>query len=376
MLDARELKIRRKYLGASEVPAVVGVDPYKTAADIWLSKVEQVDSPGSAATRAGTFLEPAILDWAAHELGVPESKQQRQAKKSRGIHRASLDLKIIGSPEAIEAKLIRSPAEMASLGEPGTDQLPDRVIVQAQSQIFVWGLQRVHVAVLNGRAEFGLYVVQRSEALIAQLVSRAEAFWSGYVIARKRPESVSPSMDMLKLIRRVPRKVASVPAQLILDAYRAREAAAEAAKEKRRALERLVFAIGDAEAAACQGRVYFRFAEVHRSGYTVQPTSYRKPVFTRETQALLENQNVKAKLPAAKTADRRKLACSPRKQRADARDQRPARQPVVRKRGKARAAASVQPRAVRQNRPGRNQQNAASTKMHSSKPDAIHHRGR
>ena len=54
---------RRKRLGATDVSAILGLNPYKTAYEVWLDKRNMLEPwNGNAATSLGLMLEPAILD--------------------------------------------------------------------------------------------------------------------------------------------------------------------------------------------------------------------------------------------------------------------------------------------------------------------------
>jgi len=70
--DGREawLKGRRDGLGGSDMAAILGEDPYKGAIDVWLSKVEGMESKvDRERTEVGNLLEPVVLSWYA--LGAP-----------------------------------------------------------------------------------------------------------------------------------------------------------------------------------------------------------------------------------------------------------------------------------------------------------------
>lgn len=59
---------RRKHLDASEVPAILGLSPYKSGYQVWLEKLGKVAPwQGSDASRAGQRLESAVLDQAEED---------------------------------------------------------------------------------------------------------------------------------------------------------------------------------------------------------------------------------------------------------------------------------------------------------------------
>ena len=65
-----ELKKRRKYLGGSEIAAVLGLSPFQTAAGLWDEKMGLVEpKPTSDAMWVGIYLEDGIAKlWHHHAM--------------------------------------------------------------------------------------------------------------------------------------------------------------------------------------------------------------------------------------------------------------------------------------------------------------------
>jgi predicted phage-related endonuclease len=55
------LEARKKYVTATEVASIFGLDPYKSANKTYQGKLEEVEVIDNIYMRAGRFLEPAIL---------------------------------------------------------------------------------------------------------------------------------------------------------------------------------------------------------------------------------------------------------------------------------------------------------------------------
>ena len=67
---------RRKYIGSSDVAAILGISPWRTALDVYLDKtqppVEEKLDPGRArAMTRGKRMEPYVIDLLAEETGLP-----------------------------------------------------------------------------------------------------------------------------------------------------------------------------------------------------------------------------------------------------------------------------------------------------------------
>ena len=97
---------RKRYLGASDVPAVIGVSPHKSAADVYYSKTCEFSKGGGKiphAIRVGNLAESAVLDYAEEEIGKIKRNQFRVHPCVKWAA-ATLDAVVIGKPEGVEAK--------------------------------------------------------------------------------------------------------------------------------------------------------------------------------------------------------------------------------------------------------------------------------
>lgn len=209
---------RRQRLGSSDSAAILGVDPYRSAYDVYLSKIYALGDPeGREAIEIGNDFEEPLLRWAARELGV-EIETNVYVDGGDGIRAAQLDALVVGKPQSMEGKTTSLADEY---GDPGTDQVPDRVIVQTQKQMDLKDLELVWVPVLTARFDRLhriLYRVTRNERLIEMIRNRDREFWEQHVLPRKPPEDSVPSADVIARIERVEGAVAQVDRDLV-EAY-------------------------------------------------------------------------------------------------------------------------------------------------------------
>ena len=260
-MSEKHRKRRQQYLGASEMAAVLGINPWKNGLDIYLEKVGQVEPfEGNAATDRGQRLERAVLDWAADELGVKIKANQWRVHENK-VHSATLDAIILDRPtEAMEAKTTRG----GDWGTPGSDEVPEHVLVQCQHQCLVADLETVWVPVLTGGLDFALYRVDRNDKLIEIIKEKGERFWNEHVVPRIPPADLAPSMETLKRLRREPETIVPIPDE-IAEALLEAEAETKAAKEREEAARaRLMEALGTAEAAQFR-RGVFTYLEQERT---------------------------------------------------------------------------------------------------------------
>lgn len=282
MITADQALERRYHIGSSDIAAILGIDPYKTAADVYWQKVGNIPvdedrSDVNDACNAGNFLEGPIKDWAESRLGLIERDVYVEAED--GILAANLDGHLIGRPEIVEAKtcnVVGYSPERDQFGEEGTDQVPGRVLLQVQHQFYCAGPEyRVcHVPVLIGGRGFVLFRVERNDYLVNTVVERAMAFWNNHVIPRIPPTDSLASIDTLKLIERAPAEEVRVSDGLVEAYLTANAIKLETEKVAEAAKTELLNALGDAEIGVSSlGTVTYKMQ--HRKSYTVEASDYR-----------------------------------------------------------------------------------------------------
>jgi putative phage-type endonuclease len=252
MLTAEEIAWRRNYIGSSDVPALFGLDPYKTLTQLFWEKVEEMpNEEETEAMEIGNLLEEPIIQWCEKRIGhVIERKVRLVSEGSDGgIFAANLDGRVRNT--GVEAKFS---GNFERWGDEGTDQVPERVILQTQEQCHVGKLDDVLVPafIVDYRASFRLYRVKRHPDLIDMIVSRGIEFWEKNVKAGTPPDKdPTPPEKLLKALRREPSNVVDLgnDALATWGAYeKAKHEAEEAEKEKKRAYARVLACLGTAEA--------------------------------------------------------------------------------------------------------------------------------
>ena len=161
----------------------------------------------TAAMQTGNRLEGALIEFAQEELCAPIKRNQYRVSHGRdaGILAANLDGIVLGKPEGVECKYVgQSMADQ--WGDPGTDQVPDHVIVQVQHAMYCAELDRMWVAaaVAGYSLDWRLYCVRRSKKLIAVIVEREMAFWTDHVLPRVPPTPGPPPLEVMAALRREP----------------------------------------------------------------------------------------------------------------------------------------------------------------------------
>lgn len=252
-LSVEQLTARRAWIGSSDVPAILGVDPYKSIVDVWAEKRGLVDAKVTSNPAAdwGDRMEPLLVQWIGEHVGE-EPERGHVAKSPDGVLRAQLDGWLAFAGETIEIKtaglfnaMFRPDEE--GWGAGGTDHLPYRVLAQTQFAMLVSGAPRCHVGAFLGNGVGPRhYLVEADRALQMVIETRARGFWTDYVLTGRQPEGV-PSLETLTSFRREPGKTVTIPEDLV-DAYEEATATAKAAADAKDAVKRdILHALGDAE---------------------------------------------------------------------------------------------------------------------------------
>ncbi len=275
---------RKKFIGSSDAAAIMGVDPFRSASDVWIEKTGRADGfEGNEATDRGNLLEPVILDWAQRRL----PNFNRGVMRSEGYLAANFD-GITGGPDEImagDALIVEAKSSNGhnadEWGEPETDQVPDRVIVQTHHAMYVAGesYRIAYVPVLMAVPfkgfEWRMYIVRRNDDLANAVARQGTEFWINHVLADVPPDDFRPSIEVLKRVRRQPNKTVPVDSELADRLVLARAACKRSDDEKAEAERALLAVLLDAEQGDCGNGRLVTYLPTTRKGYTVEETTYR-----------------------------------------------------------------------------------------------------
>ena len=268
MITEEQRKQRKNFIGASDIAALFtddegkSLNPFATALDVWALKVydQEPDSQKeSKAISIGHRYESALIEFAEGELGCkigthPESMRfvdkKHLDKNGNPVFACNLDgLTVYDgvTNEIVEAKTTGLTGEW---GEPGTDDVPFRVLLQVQHQMLCTGLLKAHIAVLLGKwgLEEHMYVVERNEDIITAIVERGLQFWNEHVLTKIPPPDSEPgNIELFKRIIRVPEKFAEVDNSLIGEWETRKTERLYSEKLEKIAFAELLLELGDAE---------------------------------------------------------------------------------------------------------------------------------
>jgi predicted phage-related endonuclease len=291
-------------LGASDAAALVGVDPWRTAGDVWAEKTGRVlledEEPADemTATALGKAIGPLLVQIAAEKLHRPVAPEVWY-RHPVGPLACSVDGIVLDPPAVlIEAKTsgLLGPMHLqhaTTWGDDGSDEVPESVVIQVHHALAVLDAQpnvpvirQILIPALIGGRGFRCYRIERNDALVDQLFEMETDWWHQYVDGDRCPPDDPPSMSTL---RRQLRQ-ADAPPRTVDNTYvvewRAAKDVLKQAEKTEEFCRRLVIAdLGDGEIGECAaGRLTYR--AVHRAAYMVPQGVVRTLRFTphRERQ--------------------------------------------------------------------------------------------
>jgi len=184
---------RKKFLGASDAAAALGLSRWKTPIELWAEKTGQIEPPvvDSEAAELGKGLE----DYVAKRFSTKTGKAVHRVNEHR-FHKAfpylaaQIDRKVEGENAVLECKTASGWKAKEWSGE----EIPQEYIIQCHHQLSVTGYDKAYLAVLIGNQDFKIREILRDEKIIEDLVKKEIEFWA-YVRNKMMPEIVMPKDD-------------------------------------------------------------------------------------------------------------------------------------------------------------------------------------
>jgi putative phage-type endonuclease len=190
-LTDEEKQERRKFIHASEAPAILGLSEYKTPLQVYRQKVDGVEPPVPPAVAkaavAGHALEAAIAQmYVAQDTDpsatntAPWHQNVKASNSATPWLRATPDFVVVRSDKShlLEIKN-RGFSQKDKWGPSGGDWrlcVDREVAIQVQLQMYCTGHTRCDVAVLIGGNDLRVYTVPYEPALAAELVRMLASF--------------------------------------------------------------------------------------------------------------------------------------------------------------------------------------------------------
>lgn len=178
------LEIRKKGLGGSDAAAILGLNPWRSAIDVWLEKTgREVKDIDSERMRIGRDLEDYVAQRFAETKGL--KVQRRNAVLQHPEYdwmTANVDRLIVGKNEGLECKVTNSYA-----ASDWKDKVPVHYELQCHHYMAVTGADAWFIAALVGNEKVVIHKIERDEDVIESLVAAEKHYWESYITTGEMP---------------------------------------------------------------------------------------------------------------------------------------------------------------------------------------------
>ncbi|MEB7449914.1 YqaJ viral recombinase family protein [Staphylococcus chromogenes] len=181
------LKLRKQSIGGSDCGAILGMNEYMSAYDLWLKKrnPEIKEEPkNSEAIYWGHNLEDVV----AKEF------ERRTGKKVRNHNfmmyhdeypfiSANVDRVVVAENAILECKT----ASEFKKSEWADDNIPGSYMAQCYHYMAVTGADRAYIACLIGGSHFVWKIIERDNEIIEEIIKAEVDFWNNHVVPDIEP---------------------------------------------------------------------------------------------------------------------------------------------------------------------------------------------
>ena len=256
---------RSKYIGGSDIGAILGLSPFKSPLAVWMEKTgKEVKPVDSLPLRFGSFVEEFVANEYARATGFALSVNDTtrihpqysfmSGNIDRYVHEEGLHMP---ATKILECKTA-NPFSRAQWGEVGSDQVPMSYLCQCVWYMSVTGIERTDLAVLFGNTDFRVYTILRDPELENLVLEKAHHFWHEHVLKDIPPSAQTPEDCQLLFQRSDPSKTLEANAETLalLERLQTLHYQGNACEEEITALKTQIMAqMQDAEVLAHQGQV-------------------------------------------------------------------------------------------------------------------------
>jgi len=176
---------RKKCIGGSDVPAIVGLSPWRQPVDVYCDKVGIAMPPvNNEYVRWGKLLEPVVMAEYAIRSGHTLLPRKFHIHPKYEFIGGNIDAAIKGDEVGVEVKTAFS-AE--NWGPNGSDEIPLYYLCQVHHYMMITGWKKWIVVALIGGSMFRTYYIEKDPEAEAMLLEEEIEFWNNNVQRRIPP---------------------------------------------------------------------------------------------------------------------------------------------------------------------------------------------
>lgn len=177
---------RRKGIGGSDAGALLGLNPYRGAYDVYADKIGMAPPvEDNEAMRQGRDLEAYVAERFEQETGKRVRRRNAIITNSEyPFALANIDREIVGEHAGLECKT----TSVLSLTRYKNGEYPSEYYCQCVHYMMVTGYKKWYLAVLVFGTDFKIFEIERDEAEIEALAEAERSFWENNVLKHNPPE--------------------------------------------------------------------------------------------------------------------------------------------------------------------------------------------
>ena len=186
------LRERKNYLGGSDLGAIAGLNPYRTALDVYLDKTsDDIAEDTNSAMRWGNLLEDAVARAYSEDTGYNVSIEPNTIYHPEHKFLAANIDRWVGDREYVLECKTAGFTRGKEWGDSGTDQIPESYLVQVAYYAAICDVPKVDIAVLIAGQDFRIYTYNRNKDLEDKIIKIACNFWHNHIEKRIPPKCVN-----------------------------------------------------------------------------------------------------------------------------------------------------------------------------------------
>jgi putative phage-type endonuclease len=192
------LELRRQGIGGSDAAAIVGLNRWRSAFDVYADKLGlKKEQPDNEAMRQGRDLE----DYVAQRFMEATSKKVRRRNAmlqhpEYPFMTANIDRWVVGENAGVECKT----TSVLNRAKFSQGEFPPSYYVQCMHYMAVTGAERWYLAVLVLNKAFHVFTIERDDAEIQALIEAEKDFWENHVLKQipPAPDGSESTSDLIK----------------------------------------------------------------------------------------------------------------------------------------------------------------------------------
>jgi putative phage-type endonuclease len=180
---------RSKYIGGSDIGAILGLSRFKTPLEVWMEKTgKETKRLESLPLRFGSFAEEFVASEYSRATGYELLHDESiYIHPQHSYMSAHIDRFVLGDEDGLPPSRIlecktANPFSSGEWGEVGSDQVPMSYLCQCIWYMAITGIDKTDLAVLFGNSDFRIYEIDRDQALEELVIAKATTFWNEHVL--------------------------------------------------------------------------------------------------------------------------------------------------------------------------------------------------